>query len=292
MRSNNGTELRIIHERCLYTLRNYHILDLTCCHFGSSIKGLKGFSSQRSFRERSIVMDFERELRELAQTHLEHIQDIQWHDLRRAVVTHLESMEENDTLPYARIPPRQVCHHILNNRPCPKWKDGTACGATWHPEFVQILDDGNPTWIWMPRQTICRTNQRSLGVRHPQGPFTCTDPNCLRAHAPNWLYAELWAFRWYVQHEFHTGLGTGYTLNGDLIGVSARAANLTLATMPYVDEAYYHRYRWHAPIPQPEAYGDMMVTATSRRANLNERGLFVFPQQQNAVGLCTIQILV
>ena len=74
--------------------------------------------------------------------------------------------------------------------------------------------------------------------------------------------------RWYVQHEFNTGLGTGYTLNGDLmIAVSYRTANLTLATMPYVDEAYYHQYRWHAPIPQPEAYGDMMVTATSHNTS-------------------------
>ena len=210
------------------------------------------------------MMDLERELCELAQTHLDLIQDIQWHDLRRAVV-------DTDTLLYARIPSRQVCHHIINQRPCPKWTDGTACGATWHPEFLQIIEDGQPTWIWMPRQTICRTNQRSLGIRHQQGQFTCTDPNCLRAHAPNWLYSELWAFRWWVQHEFNTGLGTGYTLNGDLIGMSTRTANLTLATMPYVDEAYYHRFRWHAPIPQPEAYGDMIVTATSRRSNLNEQ---------------------
>lgn len=213
----------------------------------------------------------ERELRALAQTHLEHIQEVRWQDLRLAVVTHLESLEEPDTLLYPRISPRDVCQHILHNRPCPNWTDGVTCGATWHPEFVQILDDGKPKWIWMPRQTICRTHQRSQAMRHPQGPFSCTDPNCLRSHAPNWLYAELWAFRWYVQHEFNTGLGTGYTLNGDLIAVSYRTANLTLATMPYVDEAYYHQYRWHAPIPQPEAYGDMMVTATSRRANFNEQ---------------------
>ena len=223
----------------------------------------------KHFRERTIVMNLETELRELAQTHLDLIQDIQWHDLRRAVVIHLESMEEHDTLIIPRIPTRQVCHHIINQKPCPKWTDGTACGATWHPEFLQILEDGQPKWIWMPRQTICRSDQRSRGIRHQQGQLSCTDPNCLRAHAPNWLYAELWAFRWWVQHEFNTGLATGYTLNGDLIGMSTRTANLTLATMPYVDEAYYHKFRWHAPIPQPETYGDMIVTAPSRRANLN-----------------------
>eukprot|EP00434_Breviolum_minutum_P042986 symbB.v1.2.038286.t1/scaffold5908.1/size22520/2 len=138
--------------------------------------------------------------------------------------------------------------------------------------FLQILEDGHPKWIWMPRQTICRTDQRSKGTRHQQGPLSCTDPNCIRAHASNWLYAELWAFRWWVKHEFNTGLATGYTLDGDLIAMSTRTANVTLATMPYVDETYYHKFRWFAPIPQPEAYGDMMVTAPSRRANnLNEQ---------------------
>ena len=235
-------------------------------------------------------MNLETELRELAQTHLDLIQDIQWHDLRRAVVIHLESLEEHDTLivprvPVPRVPTRQVCHHIINQKPCPKWTDGTACGATWHPEFLQILEDGQPKWIWMPRQAICRSDQRSRGVRHQQGQLCCTDPNCLRSHAPNWLYAELWAFRWWVQHEFNTGLATGYTLNGDLIGMSTRTANLTLATMPYVDEAYYHKFRWHAPIPQPETYGDMIVTAPSRRANLHNeqprRGRASTPRRHN-----------
>eukprot|EP00434_Breviolum_minutum_P029661 symbB.v1.2.026219.t1/scaffold2601.1/size77851/4 len=195
------------------------------------------------------------------------LEDIQWNDLRRAVVIHLESMEEHDQVISHRIPTRQMCHHVINQKPCPKWTDGTHCGATWHPEFLQILEDGHPKWIWMPRQTICRTDQRSKGTRHQQGPLSCTDPNCLRAHAPNWLYAELWAFRWWVKHEFNTGLATGYTLDGDLIAMSIRTANLTLATMPYVDETYYHKFRWFAPIPQPEAYGEMMVTAPSRRAN-------------------------
>ena len=224
----------------------------------------------------------ETELRELAQTHLDLIQDIQWHDLRRAVVIHLESLEEHDTLIAPRIPSRQICHHIINQKPCPKWTDGTPCGATWHPEFLQILEDGQPKWIWLPRQSICRTDQRSRGVRHQQGQLCCTDPNCLRSHAPNWLYAELWAFRWWVQHEFNTGLATGYTLNGDLIGMSTRTANLTLATMPYVDEAYYHKFRWHAPIPQPETYGDMIVTAPSRRANQQpRRGRASTPRRHN-----------
>ena len=217
-------------------------------------------------------MNMARELHELAQTNLDLIQDIQWNDLRRAVVIHLESMEEHDQVISHRIPTRQMCHHVINQKPCPKWTHGTHCEGTWHPEFLQILEDGHPKWIWMPRQTICRTDQRSKGTRHQQGPLSCTDPNCIRAHASNWLYAELWAFRWWVKHEFNTGLATGYTLDGDLIAMSTRTANVTLATMPYVDETYYHKFRWFAPIPQPEAYGDMMVTAPSRRANnLNEQ---------------------
>ena len=146
-------------------------------------------------------MNMERELHDLAQTDLDLIQDIQWNDLRRAVVIHLESMEEHDQVIFPRIPTRQMCHHVINQKPCPKWTDGTPCGATWHPEFLQILEDGHPKWIWMPRQTICRSDQRSKGIRHQQGLLSCTDPNCLRAHAPNWLYAELWAFRWWVKHE-------------------------------------------------------------------------------------------
>ena len=230
-------------------------------------KAQKFFFPVKTFREHPIVMNMARELHELAQTDLDLIQDIQWNDLRRAVVIHLESMEEHDQVISPRIPTRQMCHHVINQKPCPKWTDGTHCGATWHPEFLQILEDGHPKWIWMPRQTICRSDQRSKGTRHQQGPLSCTDPNCLRAHAPNWLYAELWAFRWWVKHEFNTGLATGYTLDGDLIAMSTRTANLTLATMPYVEETYYHKFRWFAPIPQPEAYGDMMVTAPSRRAN-------------------------
>eukprot|EP00434_Breviolum_minutum_P040850 symbB.v1.2.036319.t2/scaffold5101.1/size33394/1 len=217
-------------------------------------------------------MNMARELHELAQTDLDLIQDIQWNDLRRAVVIHLESLEEHDHVISHRIPTRKMCHHVINQKPCPKWTHGTHCEGTWHPEFLQILEDGHPKWIWMPRQTICRTDQRSKGTRHQQGSLSCTDPNCIRAHASNWLYAELWAFRWWVKHEFNTGLATGYTLDGDLIAMSTRTANLTLATMPYVDETYYHKFRWFAPIPQPEAHGDMMVTAPSRRANnLNEQ---------------------
>ena len=101
-------------------------------------------------------MNMARELHELAQTNLDLIQDIQWNDLRRAVVIHLESMEEHDQVISHRIPTRQMCHHVINQKPCPKWTHGTHCEGTWHPEFLQILEDGHPKWIWMPRQTICR----------------------------------------------------------------------------------------------------------------------------------------
>ena len=112
-------------------------------------------------------MNMARELHELAQTNLDLIQDIQWNDLRRAVVIHLESMEEHDQVISHRIPTRQMCHHVINQKPCPKWTHGTHCEGTWHPEFLQILEDGHPKWIWMPRQTICRTDQRSKGVHCP-----------------------------------------------------------------------------------------------------------------------------
>ena len=180
-------------------------------------------------------------------------------------------MPDHDLRLQEWLPNRDVCPHILQSRPCCLWAPGTACSARWHPEFLQVLEDGASKWIWVPRQIICRTHQRSLGIRQHGHRYTCTNPNCVRPHAPNWLYAELLAFRWYVQHEIYTGLGTGFTLDGDLIAMSYRTASLTLATMPYIDEEFYHQHRWHSPIPQPEAYGQMLVTATSYRANLNEQ---------------------
>ena len=84
-------------------------------------------------------MNMARELHELAQTNLDLIQDIQWNDLRRAVVIHLESMEEHDQVISHRIPTRQMCHHVINQKPCPRWTHGTHCEGTWHPEFLQIL---------------------------------------------------------------------------------------------------------------------------------------------------------
>ncbi len=48
-------------------------------------------------------------------------------------------------------------------------------------------------------------------------------------------------------------------------------ARRILVDMPYVDDDFYHQFRWRRPIPQPGAYGDMIVTTTSRRANHNEQ---------------------
>ena len=215
-------------------------------------------------------MNLETELRELAQTHLDLIQDIQWHDLRRAVVIHLESMEEHDTLIIPRIPTLDKFVTTSSTKsPVQNGQMEQPAGQHGTPSFFKYSRTVNPSGCGCHAKPYVAPTSDPRGIRHQQGQLSCTDPNCLRAHAPNWLYAELWAFRWWVQHEFNTGLATGYTLNGDLIGMSTRTANLTLATMPYVDEAYYHKFRWHAPIPQPETYGDMIVTAPSRRANLN-----------------------
>lgn len=107
----------------------------------------------------------EQELRELAQLHVEHIQELRWSDLRRAVVLHLENMPAQDMRLQERLPNREVCPHILHGRPCCTWEPGTACSARWHPEFLQVLEDGASKWIW---EIICRTHQRSLG-----------NPNCV-----------------------------------------------------------------------------------------------------------------
>ena len=83
--------------------------------------------------------------------------------------------------------------------------------------------------------------------------------------------AELYAFHWLVKHNRMQGLGAGFALDGSLIHMSHTRAKQILADMPYVDEDFYHQYRWYKPIPAPRAYGDMIVTATSRWANLNEQ---------------------
>ena len=179
----------------------------------------------------------ETELRELAQTHLELIQDIQWHDLRRAVVMHLESLEEQDTL----IIPRVNTRLSVSPRHQPKALSQMEAmehraGQLGTQSFFRFLKTANPNG------SGCHANPSVAPTNDPaesdtnKAQLSCTAPNCLRSHAPHWLYAELWAFRWWVQHEFNTGLATGYTLDGDLIGMSTRTANLTLATMPYVDE--------------------------------------------------------
>ena len=98
------------------------------------------------------------------------------------------------------------------------------------------------------------------------GQLTCTDPNCTRAHALDRHHAELYAFHWRL-----TDLGVGYALDGSLLHMSHNRAKRILADMPYLDEDFYHQFRWHKPIPAPRPYGDMIVTATSRRANLNEQ---------------------
>ena len=149
----------------------------------------------------------------------------------------------------------------------------TPCDRLWHPEFLEVLLQDEPTWVWVPRLVICRQHQRSLGIhhRHSEGVLTCTDPNCTRAHAPDWHRAELLAFHWLVQHRRLNGLGVGYALNGSLLHMSKRQVRQILSDMPYVDEEFYHSFRWHRPIPAPRPYGDMIITATSRRANHNEQ---------------------
>ena len=209
----------------------------------------------------------EHELLTLAQVDVQHQQHLRWDDLRRAVVLHLDELPHEPLRIEQRVYKNEICPDLLENKPCTQWTTGTPCHAKWHPEFLQVLTDDVSQWIWLPRRFICRTHQRALGTRPNR--YTCTDPNCPRTHANSWLFAELFGFRWYVQHAYATGLCLGYTLDGDLIAVSSNMAYLTLATMPYMDQEFYQQFKWYSPIPQPEAYGQMMVTAQSFRPNLN-----------------------
>ena len=150
---------------------------------------------------------------------------------------------------------------------CPGWQAPDACNCLWRPEFLQVLIRDEPTWLWVPRLIVCRQHQRALGLstRHSEGALTCTDPNCTRSHAPDWHRAELYAFDWLVKHQRLSGLGVGYAFDGSILHIGQRKAKQILADMPYVDEDYYHQFRWHRPIPAPKPYGDMIVTATSRQ---------------------------
>ena len=128
-------------------------------------------------------MDFERPncVNSLKQT-WNTSRDIQWHDLRRAVVIHLESMEERDTLIIPRIATRQVCHHIINQKPCPKldrWnsmRGNLAPGVSSNPwrRPTQVDLDATPNHMSLrPAIPWDQTPTGSTFLHRPQLP-TCT----------------------------------------------------------------------------------------------------------------------
>ncbi len=214
------------------------------------------------------------EVADLAQVDCTHVNDMNWENLYRAVVCHIANLPEDTTVIASRPKGDTMCIHLLHRwAGCPGWHAPDACNRLWRPESLQVLLRDEPTWIWVPRLVICRQHQRALGLHHRQGEgvLTCADPNCTRSHAPDWHRAELLAFHWLVKHHRLAGLGVGHALDGSLLHIGQRQARRILADMPYVDEGFYHSFRWHRPIPAPRPYGDMIVTATSRRANLNEQ---------------------
>ena len=214
------------------------------------------------------------EVAELAQVECTHINDLNWENINRAVVCHIANLPPTTNVIASRPRVDTMCIPLIHRwAGCPGWHVPDACDRLWHPEFLEVLLQDEPTWVWVPRLVICRQHQRSLGIhhRHSEGVLTCTDPNCTRAHAPDWHRAEFLAFRWLVKHHRLTGLGAGYTLNGALLHMNRRQVRQILSDMPYVDEEFYHSFRWHRPIPAPRPYGDMIITATSRRANYNEQ---------------------
>ena len=219
-------------------------------------------------------VDILTEVAELAQTECTHINDLNWENLNRAVVCHIAHLPDTTNVIASHPRGDTMCISMTHRwAGCPAWHAPGACDRQWHPEFMEVLLRDEPTWVWVPRLVICRQHQRALGLhhRHNEGVLTCADPNCTRAHAPDWHRAELLAFHWLVQHHRLNGLGVGYALNGSLLHMSHRHARRILSDMPYVDEEFYHSFRWRRPIPAPMPYGDMIVTATSRRANHNEQ---------------------
>ena len=214
------------------------------------------------------------EVADLAQVDCTHVNDMNWENVYRAVVCHIANLPDDIHVIASHPRGDTMCVAMLHRwAGCPGWHAPDACDRLWHPEFIEVILNETPTWFWVPRLVICRQHQRALGLQRRQGDgvLTCTDPNCTRAHAPDWHRAELLSFHWLVKHHRMAGLGVGYALDGSLLHMSQRQARRILADMPYVDEEFYHSFRWHKPIPAPRPYGDMIVTATSRRANLNEQ---------------------
>ena len=214
------------------------------------------------------------EVADLAQVDCTHVNDMNWENVYRAVVCHIANLPDDIHVIASHPRGDTMCVAMLHRwAGCPGWHAPDACDRLWHPEFIEVILNETPTWFWVPRLVICRQHQRALGLQRRQGDgvLTCTDPNCTRAHAPDWHRAELLSFHWLVKHHRLAGLGVGYALDGSLLHMSQRQARRILADMPYVDEEFYHSFRWHKPIPAPRPYGDMIVTATSRRANLNEQ---------------------
>ena len=209
------------------------------------------------------------EVADLAQVDCTHVNDMNWENVYRAVVCHIANLPDDIHVIASHPRGDTMCVAMLHRwAGCPGWHAPDACDRLWHPEFIEVILNETPTWFWVPRLVICRQHQRALGLQRRQGDgvLTCTDPNCTRAHAPDWHRAELLSFHWLVKHHRMAGLG-----DGSLLHMSQRQARRILADMPYVDEEFYHSFRWHKPIPAPRPYGDMIVTATSRRANLNEQ---------------------
>ena len=88
--------------------------------------------------------------------------------------------------------------------------------------------------------------------------------HCARPHAPDWFKAELLV----VQMAGDTQFENRHGLYGGK------------ADLPFV--GYYHQYRWQSATPAPPQYGQMIVAATSRRANIKRTAARnVTPHQQD-----------
>ncbi len=177
--------------------------------------------------------DHPAEVADLAQVRSEHVNDLNWENLCRAVVCHLAGLPAETAVIIPRVRPTDVCHNLLvRYSGCDGWRKEDACEHMWHPEFIQILVQDKPTWVWVLRLIVCRQHQRALGInpRHNQGQLTCTDPNCTRPHAPDWYRAELLAFHWLVKHNCMQGLEVGFASDGSLIHMSHESHTHTSQT--------------------------------------------------------------
>ena len=166
-----------------------------------------------------------------------------------------------------------ICPHYAKQRICPSLFTNHQCPATYHPEFILILRDGNI--YWMPRTWICRALQRHIASdAHTHCPIT----DCPYSHAGNWAAADQLAFRALALRTQSYNLGLlWYEQPADsgchpLYNMSSPSALRILQVQPFITPEQWSNHRYNKDIPSPPTYGpEFQRTQTHRRSSTTPR---------------------